>query len=310
MNSRPWETDRALTLETARTVIGTCFPAVDSDGLRHIGSGWEFDAFLTRDDWVFRFPRRAHYADLFEPEKPVHRLLAGALPSSIAIPRVELMGHPTAEFPYRFAGHRFIPGVAVDAVDPGLMPTVAREIGAALGAVHAIPEQASRAAGVVEMDADDDGRKAWLERGLRLASELRGLDPVVDDALGWASGLSLPPGRQEEPLRFIHHDLSPEHLIIDPRTGRLAGIIDWTDAILGDPARDFVGLVTSQGWGFAEEILRSYPHPIDRAFRERLGFMARLLSLIWLAEASEQGTDVARLTRWVHNAFATGSDVR
>ena len=303
MSTLPWEADRPLTLDIARNALQTCFPAIDSSELSHIGSGWEFDAYLTGDGWVFRFPRRADCAELFTKEKPVHQLLAHSVPPGISLPIVERIGSPTPEFPYRFAGHRHIPGVPVDRIDPGLDPIVTRDIGIALGAVHGIPEGAARAAGVGGMDVDEAAVVAWVERGLRLAFKLRGLDPVVDGALAWAMHIDLRDARYAGPPRLIHQDLSPEHLIVDPRTGRLTGIIDWTDATLDDPARDFVGFVTSRGWGFAENVLRSYPHRLDLAFRERLAFKARLLSLIWLGEAREHGVDVPKLTEWVRNAF-------
>jgi aminoglycoside phosphotransferase (APT) family kinase protein len=305
MSSRAWEPDRPLTDDGAAAAIRACFPTVDSRAVRHLGSGWEFDVYATVDGWVFRFPRRAHCADLFEPESRVHHLVSLALPPRIAVPHVELVGRPAAGFPYRFAGHRYIAGVHADAVAPELLPTLAWDLGAALGAIHSIPEEWARAAGVVEMDVDDVGRKEWLERGVDIASALRGLDPVVDQAVSWANTISLPIGRFDGPLRFIHQDLSPEHFIVDAATGHLTGILDWTDAMLGDAARDFVVLVTWRGWEFAEQVLRHYPHPADGAFRERLDFMARLLSVIWLANASEQQADVPKHIRWVHNAFAS-----
>jgi aminoglycoside phosphotransferase (APT) family kinase protein len=294
-----------MTREAASAVIRARFPAIDSEGIRHLGSGWEFDAFLTADGWVFRFPRRAHCAALFEPERRAHHLVSSVLPPAIAVPQVEIVGQPASGFPYCFAGHRFIPGVAADAVDPALLPNVAREIAAALGAIHSIPEKTARAAGVVEMDLDDIGRKEWIDRGMSAASGLRGLDPVVDQALSWVRQLSLPFDLFEGPLSFIHQDLSPEHLIVDSTTGKLTGILDWTDVILGDSARDFVFLVTWRGWGFAEEVLRSYPHSVDTEFRERLRFMARLLSVMWLALAHEQHADVAKNIDRVRNAFAS-----
>lgn len=235
----------------------------------------------------------------------MHNLVAAALPSRITLPRVELMGEPTEEFPYLFAGHRFIAGIAADALDQSLMPTLAGDIGAAFGAIHSIPEKAARDAGVGEIDNDDLGRKEWFVRGLELASQLRGLDPVVDDAVSWMRQLSLPLPRYDGPLHFIHHDIGPEHLIVDSTTGRLVGILDWTDAILGDAARDFVGLVPALGWKFTEAVLRSYPLPVDPQFGERLQFLARLLSVMWLTEAREQDADVAKHIQWVRNAFAS-----
>lgn len=57
-----------------------------------------------------------------------------------------------------------------------------------------------------------------------------------------------------------------------------------------------------------DEALRSYPHQVDHGFRERIRFLARALSVLWLAEAREWTPDavddIARHVRWVHNVFA------
>jgi len=302
--SLPWEPDRPLTIDSAAAVIRASFPAIESAGLKHLGSGWEFDAFVTTDGWVFRFPRRADCANLFESERRVHQLVSTVLPATIAVPHVDLTGQSSPGFPYRFAGHRFIAGVDADAVDSCLMSTLARDIAAALGAIHSIPETTARDAGVLECDLDDVGGNEWLDRGFATASELRGRDPIVDQAVSWVRQISLPLARFDGKLRLIHQDLSPEHVIVDAATGHVAGILDWTDTILGDPARDFVFLVTWRGWEFAAEVLRSYPHAVDRDFRTRLRFMARLLSVMWLAMAHVQHGNVAMHIEWVRNAFA------
>ena len=213
--SLPWEADRPLMIDAAAAAIRASFPTISSEGLKHLGSGWEFDAFVTTDGWVFRFPRRADCANRFDSERRVHDLVSTVLPTTVAVPRVELVGQPSPGFPYRFAGHRF------------------------------------------------DGK-----------------------------------------LRVIHQHLSPEHVVVDAATGHVAGILDWTDTILGDSARDFVFLVTWRGWEFAEDVLRRYPHAVDRDFRERLRFMARLLSVMWLAMAHAQHGNVAMHIEWVRNAFA------
>ncbi len=302
--SHLWEADRPLTLNDASALIKQFFPAIDSRNLKHIGSGWEFDAYLTSDGWVFRFPRRAEGAALFDAERRVHRLVMGRLPRGIAIPRVQFVGQPSREFPYPFAAHAFIPGIPADEVDSDFLPSLAPQIGKALGAIHSIPVAAAREAGVAEEDVDDEVGREWIEQRLATLSARPGIDPVVELALGWVSQVSLPISRFEGPLRLIHQDLSPEHVLVDPETGRLTGIIDWTDVILGDAARDFVFLVTWQGWPFVEEVLLSYPHQVDAGFRDRLDFMARVLSVVWLGLAYERNTEIAKLTGWVHNVFA------
>lgn len=85
--------------------------------------------------------------------------------------------------------------------------------------------------------------------------------PVVDRVIARLGRPSLRIPRLAGSPLLMHHDMSPEHLIVDAATGDLAGILDWTDAILGDPARDFVALVAWRGWSFAEEVLRRYSLP-------------------------------------------------
>ena len=114
MADRPWEPDRALTSAAARASVESQFPQVDTRRFDHLGSGWEFDVYLSEDGWVFRFPRRAEYATLFERESRVHELVAPALAPSVAVPRVELWGEPGPGSPYPFAGHRMVPGVPAD----------------------------------------------------------------------------------------------------------------------------------------------------------------------------------------------------
>jgi aminoglycoside phosphotransferase (APT) family kinase protein len=268
-----------------------------------VGSGWEFDVFVTADGWAFRFPRRAEYQGLFDREGPALALARAALPPEIAVPRVELLGAPSLAFPYRFAGHRFIEGVAADAVPASGRAETARTIGAALGAIHSVPVTAARAAGLCEMRPPDEGAYDWFRRNLTGARQLIHHSGTAHRAVAWVSALDDPLRPLAAPLRFVHNDLSPEHLVVQPSTGRLVGILDWTFPALGDPARDFVACATFGGWGFVERVLAHYPGAVDAGFRERLRYMARFLSVMWLGEAQLNGGDVRKHVTWLENAF-------
>jgi len=116
----------------------------------------------------------------------------------------------------------------------------------------------------------------------------------------------------DAPARFTHQDLSPEHLVVAPSAGRLTGILDWTsaalgDAALGDAARAFVTCAAFGGWDFVERVLAHYPATVDAGFRERLRYMGRLLSVMWLGEARLNGGDLAKHVAWVEHAFAPAS---
>ncbi len=294
----PWKADRVLTLDDAREAIGSGFPEVDARDLRHLGSGWEFDAYLTGDGWVFRFPRRAEYAGAFDLEGAVHGLVAGPL-APVAVPRVELRGEPGPTFPYRFSGHRFIPGVGADDAAMRHSTAFAADLGAALRAIHAVPLEDAAAVGAPR---ETEGPVEWLREALGIADGIAGVDPAVDDAIAWLRGVDGPPPDPGE-ARFIHNDLGPEHVLLDPATGRLVGILDWTDAAIGDPAFDFAPQLAWGGRDLIAGILVGYGPPVTDAFLDRVRFFARLMALVWLRNARERGSDPREHVRWVRNAF-------
>ncbi|MFF3848855.1 aminoglycoside phosphotransferase family protein [Streptomyces sp. NPDC002328] len=49
---------------------------------------------------------------------------------------------------------------------------------------------------------------------------------------------------------LVHHALAGEHLVVSP-DGRVRGVLDWTRAVLGDPAEDIAGLALAVGSGAA-----------------------------------------------------------
>ncbi|MCG6955071.1 MAG: phosphotransferase [Gemmatimonadetes bacterium] len=307
MSPPPWHADRPLTLGTARAVVRAAFPEAAADSLEWVGSGWDFDAYRSSDDWLFRFPRRADVVSLFEREGPILELARSVLPRSVSVPLVRVMSHAVPEFPYPIAAHPLIPGVRADDISDALRSALAESLGEALGTIHSVPEAVARTAGLAELDRSEPGRIDWFTRGLAGVRALNDRDGTLNEAVEWLSQVDDPLRRLDAPLRMIHHDVSPEHLLVDPETGRLVGILDWTDAILGDPARDFAPLVPFAGWGFVDDVLRHYPLEIDEGFRHRLGFMARLLPLMWLGHAYVHDEEVAPLVAWVKNCFAEGS---
>jgi len=174
--SNAWDADRELSLELAAAVIRESIPALDVRELSLIGSGWEFDAYLTHDGWVVRFPRRAEMSRLFEAERGVHRLVSRFLPTKTGIPHVELRGKPAAGFPYEIAAHRYIPGIPIDEVHERFASIMAREIGSALRALHSIPEQAARDAGVAAREAASGESGDWFKHGLSVVTRFDGGD--------------------------------------------------------------------------------------------------------------------------------------
>ncbi|WP_416967758.1 aminoglycoside phosphotransferase family protein [Streptomyces sp. 4F14] len=80
---------------------------------------------------------------------------------------------------------------------------------------------------------------------------------------------------------LVHHRLRGEHLVVSA-DGRVRGVLDWTAAVLGDPAEDIGGLVLAVGSGAAVRAatLAGYgPRPCLRGL-----WLARCESVIRLAD--------------------------
>ncbi|MFD5817320.1 aminoglycoside phosphotransferase family protein [Streptomyces sp. NPDC127038] len=69
-------------------------------------------------------------------------------------------------------------------------------------------------------------------------------DPAGFDQLAPPAAVQL--GAQTGPPVLVHHGLLAEHLVVSP-DGRVRGVLDWSGAVIGDPAEDIAGLALAVG---------------------------------------------------------------
>jgi aminoglycoside phosphotransferase (APT) family kinase protein len=302
---RPWTPHHVPTAGDLKATVRAQFPEVAWAGLRPLGSGWEFDAWETPDGWVFRFPRRREAPSRLDQERRFLDLVRPVLAPEVAVPDPVLRGEPGPRFPWPFAGYRKVPGVGADDSDASPDSRVAAQVGRVLGRLHGVPPGRARAAGAPE---DRGGAAVWVEEARTRVEGLRGRWPEVDQAIAWLDETHVPAEPYRGSLRLVHNDLCTAHVLLDPVDRVLTGILDWTDTALGDPALDFVFLVTWGGWNLVGEVLHAYDGPaLDPDFLPRLRHRARILALVWLQEAVVRGTSVAQPLQQLRNAFAAPS---
>ncbi|MFC5287705.1 phosphotransferase family protein [Actinokineospora guangxiensis] len=87
--------------------------------------------------------------------------------------------------------------------------------------------------------------------------------------------LATPPPAPASPPVLTHSDLGAEHLLIDPDTGALTGIIDWTDATITHRAVDFGRLYRDLGPTTHSEVLAHYSPEWTEADEHLTRFFAR-----------------------------------
>lgn len=184
-----------------------------------IEEGWDFKVLILEDEWVLRTPRNERAAEKLAMEVELLPALAPLLP--VAIPRFEQVSRKP-----HFVVYRLIRGEPLRNEDPA-------GVRAFLDALHTID---ASALGVPRPD--------WLE-AWRVNAEcfralvLPRLDPD-ERSRGEALLRELETLTGFEPA-LVHCDLGPSHLLA--RRGRLAGVIDWAGAQIGDPAIDYAWLL-------------------------------------------------------------------
>jgi aminoglycoside phosphotransferase (APT) family kinase protein len=210
--------------------------------IREIDDGYDFDVAVVDDGWVFRFPRRPGVEEALELEVMLLPTLAPSLP--VHVPQFEYVSRD----PF-FVGYRLIRG------DP-LVDEDGEGVRAFLDALHALDPTDLPVEQLDWIDAYRDQCAefdrvvlALLETDRRV--QARRLFDDVETLVGF------------EPV-LLHADLGPEHLLV--HDGRLAGVIDWGDTRIGDPALDYAWLLNGP---FAD-------WDVDPELRRRARFYHRL----------------------------------
>jgi aminoglycoside phosphotransferase (APT) family kinase protein len=199
-----------------------------------IDEGYDFEVAIVDGEWAFRFPRRAGVEAALEVEIALLPTLARALP--VEVPSFEYISREPL-----FVGYRAIRGEPLVDEDPA-------GVRGFLEALHAFDPTG------LPVDRTDWGQ-AYRDQ---CAEFERLVVPVLDPDLRAEARRLF---RETETLvefepALVHADLGPEHLRV--QDGRLAGVIDWGDVRIGDPALDYSWLLNGPfaDWDVEPELRR------------------------------------------------------
>lgn len=183
--------------------------------------------------WVLRIPRRPDVASKIGDEAAILGLVKERL--SVAVPDWRIR---TAEL----IAYPLLPG------EPGLTiapsgelrwrldvesPRYATELGRLLAELHRIDVDAARTAGI-PVEEPAEVRARWRSD---VAAVTAGFDvsaALIERWTAWLADDSYWPTWSV----FTHGEIYPAHVLIDAED-RITGVLDWTTAKVGDPARDF-----------------------------------------------------------------------
>lgn len=184
-----------------------------------------------------------------------------------------------------------VEGRSADVLGPGDLGAFARTMAVFLTRLHTVPPV--EAALTLRPGAPPT---QWLAATAVGYVQGRALLPAADQQLV-EDFLAGPVPETPRRLVFCHNDLGEEHLVVDEATRAVTGVIDWSDAVLDDPARDVAVLWLDFGADVAAGVLAAYEGPADRQLRDRAWWYAMragVEGLVWRSRNRPATVDQCR----------------
>lgn len=245
-------------------MIAEGVPGLSVATVRFFEEGWDYELWEVNGELLFRFPKRAECAMPLMREARLLSELADAL--TTPVPRPEHIYEGDAESGMPFFAYRKLAGVPLSIIDEAHRAGFAQQIGHFLSELHRFPVKRAIAAGIPALTAE-----SWREKYRAFRDEVRdALLPLLTPGeqatveTFWRSFLDDDRHFQFRPA-LVHGDLGLEHILVDPDTATLTGVIDFADAMIGDPAIDFVVVHAA----FGEAPLAGYDLPADETLLTR-----------------------------------------
>jgi aminoglycoside phosphotransferase (APT) family kinase protein len=198
--------------------------------------GWDSRAWV-EGEWLHREPRREAVRPRLLAEARLLPWLAPQLPLPVPIPEPTQYG----------VRHLLLVG---EPLEDDASTALGRQLGSFLQALHTVDPAEAVAHGALEAGTAETDKAAFLDEAR--AQVL----PLLPAAAQSAAADLLHQVGSGARTALIHSDVGPEHLLV--RNGRISGVIDWTDAEIGDPAVDLSWLLTDAPDAVAEGVAQTY----------------------------------------------------
>ena len=230
-----------------RALLRSQFPDLAKLPIGSSHEGWVNVTIRIGGDLAVRLPRRRLGAALTATELDWIPRVGAAW--TFPTPRALHVGEPNERYPWRWSIVPWLEGKS--AYEAPLSADGARELGAALAQVHQ-PAPA-------DAPVNPFRSRPLADRAERLDLRLEALEVEHGDTIRahvarelFQAGAREAPG----PLTWTHLDIHGNNILT--RDGHLAGLLDWGDAAVGDPASDLGQALVLVGRANFGELTRAY----------------------------------------------------
>jgi putative isomerase len=278
------------TVKQAKDVIRSRFPDFTIDKMYFAGEGSDFCAYAVNDEYIFRFGANRESEERLHWEQYLLPKLQARL--DIALPKFEIIcpmdnGRPLVVY-------RMIKGKSFrEEISRGLSDAsklrVAKQLADFLTVLHTFPVEKALAWGVNERSGQERCRE--FREGAHEIVYPNLSEQERDTCEWWFQEYLRNPDYSSYKPALVHGDLQGHHVLFDPDTESIAGVIDFSDIWIGDPDHDLYYLLEEHGEDFLGKLLRYYPHddPEGLFWKSRFFYLLRCLDeIIWGMEDNHQ----------------------
>ena len=287
-------------IDQVKVIINQQFSNFSIYQIQRIGAGYDCEAFMVNDAFVFKFPKHQGASDNLLKEMNVLIELEDKLP--ISTPKVLFKGHPNDFFPMVFAGYNKISG---EVLTPDLLrrlpseiqDDIAADLARFLRVLHNVRLEKHQSQLVIET------REKYLEEHMAINSILlnEGLTLYQDIIDGFYQEIISDTDFFNYKPCLVHNDLSSDHILFDTNQNKICGVIDFGDVAISDPDHDFLYLLEDEeeyGIEFTLNVLKHYQHNnIDLVLKK-----FRLKEKYWTFEKILYGKEYG-IDEWVEEGI-------
>ncbi|MBW4429511.1 MAG: macrolide 2'-phosphotransferase [Nostoc desertorum CM1-VF14] len=232
---------------------------IQEDSLQFNESGLDFQVVLARDTdgerWILRLPRREDVLPSMDKEKRTLELIAPLL--NVEVPQWTIC---TDEL-IVYRALNGVPTGTIDSeakaylweIDPANPPDqFHKSLAKGIASLHQVSIEEARAIGL-PIETAEEVRAAMKQKMNAVKNEF-GVGEELWNR--WQSWLQKDEVWTKETV-LTHGDLHAGHILIDAQV-QVTGFIDWTEAAVTDPARDFVAHYRTFGEDALNKLISAY----------------------------------------------------
>jgi len=248
--------------------------------LEEVDGGWGNQMWRLGDDLAVRVQRMDTVPDHQRNERRWLPLLAPRLPLGVPVPVRD--GVPSERFGKLWTVVTWVPGTPLDRGSIDRPVHAAESLAAFLRALHVVaPADAPADTGRGAHPRDCTGGFEWFLGSVEVAAT----DADAARAV-WADAVAAP--AWDGPPVWVHGDLHPANVLV--ADGTLAGVVDFGDVFVGDPALDLAAAWVLLPAGAAGAFFAAYATADPAAVRRARGHaVLKSLFLMLMGQNGDRG---------------------